>query len=158
MPGVERAHPLLDLERGAAGAERVVLVRLGDAEHPDDGVADELLDRAAVPLERRPGGVEVGAHQLEHGLRVGALAHRRRPGQVAEHRGHELAPLDRRRRQRGAAAVAEPRPLAVLRPASRTASHQSRTLRHGGAGVDRRAVARSVQLPTQLLPADGSRA
>ena len=51
-PSVRR-HPLLDLERRPASAQRVVLVRLGHAEHPDDRVADELLDRAAVPLERR---------------------------------------------------------------------------------------------------------
>ena len=93
---VQRGDPLLDLQRRPARAQRVVLVRLGHPEHPDDGVADELLDRAAVSLERCPRRVEVRAHQVEDCLRVGALGHPRRAREVAEHRGHEPAPLDAR--------------------------------------------------------------
>ena len=42
------------LDRGANSPERVVLVRLRDAEDRHHGVADELLHRAAVPLEDAP--------------------------------------------------------------------------------------------------------
>src|SRR5581483_2066831 len=51
-PLVQRRQPRLHLDRGATRPQRVVLVRLGYAEHGEDRVADELLDRAAVALER----------------------------------------------------------------------------------------------------------
>ena len=37
--------------RGANGAQRIVLVQVRQAEHGHDGVADELLDPPAVPLD-----------------------------------------------------------------------------------------------------------
>src|SRR5262249_45328033 len=47
----ERREVLLHLERGTDGAARVVLVKHRDPEGGHDGVADELLDRTAVPLD-----------------------------------------------------------------------------------------------------------
>ena len=48
----------LHRQAGPHGAHRIVLVRAGHAEHPDDRVADELLDRAPVPLDH-------SGHRLE---------------------------------------------------------------------------------------------
>src|SRR5439155_6592668 len=48
---VERGDSRLDLERRWCGAERVVLVRDGYAEHGHHGIARELLHRASVPRE-----------------------------------------------------------------------------------------------------------
>ncbi len=53
-----RAH----LRRSADRAQRVVLVRDGDPEDRHDRVADELLDRPAVPLDDRAQVLEVPAH------------------------------------------------------------------------------------------------
>ena len=59
-PNFEREHRirlvhlgdrLLDRERSADGALRVVFVRDRGAEDTDDGVPDELLDRTSMPLE-----------------------------------------------------------------------------------------------------------
>ena len=50
-------QPLRLLDDPKPRADRafgVVLVRCGHAEHADDGIADELLDHAAVCLDLRP--------------------------------------------------------------------------------------------------------
>ena len=52
-----------DVECGAGGAQRVVLVRHRRSESGHDGVADELLDGAAVTSQRRGDDLEVA---LEH--------------------------------------------------------------------------------------------
>ena len=51
-PGCSAAHGVDQLERGADGALGVVLVRDRRAPDRHDRVADELLDGAAVPLDR----------------------------------------------------------------------------------------------------------
>ena len=55
-----RAHHALerleDTQAGTHGAFGVVLVHGGHAEDADDGVADELLDGAAVGLDHPAGG------------------------------------------------------------------------------------------------------
>jgi len=48
---VELNDRLANRDRGTNGPLGIVLVRHGRAEERDDGVADELLHRAAVPLE-----------------------------------------------------------------------------------------------------------
>jgi hypothetical protein len=53
-----------DLVGRAYRPQRVVLVRLRDAEHRHRGVPDELLDRAAVTLEQHPELSVVAGHQL----------------------------------------------------------------------------------------------
>jgi hypothetical protein len=56
--------------RGPDGAERVVLVHLGDAEDGHDRVADELLHGAAVALDDCLHLVEVAAEERPQRLRV----------------------------------------------------------------------------------------
>ena len=97
---VQGAEARLHLQCGAARAQRIVLVRLRDAEDREDGVADELLHRAAVTLERAAHLVEVGEHQAADRLRIEALAHRGRARQVTEDKRCELPAL-RVRRVRG---------------------------------------------------------
>ena len=66
---LDRGH---DLERGAKGALRVVLVRERDAERGHDGVAGELLDGAAVRHDAARDAVEVVVDALPDDLRIGA--------------------------------------------------------------------------------------
>ena len=78
-------------------AKRVVLVQDGDAEDRHDRVADVLLDRAAVPLERPPHGGEVAGLDVAEGLGVEPLAHGGGAGEVGEDDGDGLSHLRRRR-------------------------------------------------------------
>ena len=80
---------------GAHGAQRVVLADGRHAEDGHHGVADELLDRAAVPLDRGARDVEVARHQRAQRLGVEPLAERGRAGDVAEEHGHDLPLLAR---------------------------------------------------------------
>ena len=66
---LDRGH---DLERGAKGALRVVLVRERDAERGHDRVAGELLDGAAVRHDAARDVVEVVVDALPDDLRIGA--------------------------------------------------------------------------------------
>jgi len=102
----------------------VVLVGGRDAEHGHDGVAGELLDRAAVAADDRPHGLVVAGHDPRQRLGVEPLAQGRGAAQVAEDHGHGLAGAagpGRARGQRLAAGQAEPRPPRVRLPAGRTA-------------------------------------
>ena len=119
LAGVD-ADPRLQPERGDGGAhlpggphraQGVVLVGDRDAEHGHDGVADELLDRAAVPLEDRPHLVVVAAHRRPQRLGVGDVAERGRAGQVAEDDGHGLAQLAQRLRPSASGAPQFPQNL-----------------------------------------------
>ena len=56
---VHAGESLTHLERRSHCPNRIVFVHCGHAEHGHDRVADELLDRAAVPFERRLHRVEV---------------------------------------------------------------------------------------------------
>ena len=77
------ATPGLDLERGASGAQRVVLVRDGDPERGHDRVAGELLDRASVAGQRGGDRVEVPAEDPAERLRVERVRQRHRLDDVA---------------------------------------------------------------------------
>ena len=90
-------HRLPHLPRRAHRAQRVVLVRNGNAEDSHHRVADELLDRAAVPLEDRAEVREVAAHARPKRLGIGRLAERGRSDEVAEENGDDLARLALRR-------------------------------------------------------------
>ena len=70
---VEVGHGGDEVEGGANGALGVVL--LGDRRAPDrhHGVADELLDGAAVALDDRPRGLEVAGQELARVLGVARL-------------------------------------------------------------------------------------
>ena len=61
---VERVQAAAHVERRPHGPQRIVLMRLRQPEHRHDGVADELLDGAAVTLDGRPHDVEVAPHHL----------------------------------------------------------------------------------------------
>ena len=118
-PFVQPRERLLHLTRRAHGSQRVVLV---DAREPEDGhhgVADELLDRAAVPRDRRAHRVEVAGHRLPQRLGVELLAEARRSLQVAEEDRDELAHLLRGHggRERRSAEAAETELRGVFLPA-----------------------------------------
>ncbi len=66
----ELAHRRLHLDRGPQRAQRVVLVHGGHAEDGHHGVADELLDHAAVALDGRLHPLEVAGEQRAHRLGV----------------------------------------------------------------------------------------
>jgi hypothetical protein len=80
----ERVHRIDQLEGDADGPLGVVL--LGDRRAPDrhHRVADELLDRAAVALDRAPGRLEVAREQLAHLLGIARAGERREADQVGE--------------------------------------------------------------------------
>ena len=61
------------------------------AEHGHHGVADELLDRAALGLDLGPHGLEVALHHVAQAFRVEPVGQARRPRNVAEQDGDELA-------------------------------------------------------------------
>ncbi len=121
---------------GPDGAQRVVLVRYGDAEHRHDRVADELLDRAAVPLQDDAEILEVPPHAGAERLRVGRLPERGRADEVAEEHGDDLALLagGLGSGERGSARTAEARVVGVPATAARTVRHP-RSLR-GPCGVE----------------------
>ena len=116
LAGVD-ADPRLDaelrqrvahLDGGPHGAERVVLVHLRHAEDRHHGVADELLDGAAVPLDDRLHLVEVARE--DRAQRLGVESTRR-------------APSSRRRRRRGASRPCGTR-AAAGSGAARSAPHE----------------------------------
>ena len=114
---VQRRDRVARCERGADGPLGVVLVRRRRAEHRDDGVADELLDGAAVPLELAPERLVVAAQQRTDILGVEALGARGGADEIDEDSRHDLPLLARPRlgRERRAAAVAEPGVVRILR-------------------------------------------
>ena len=93
---VERRDPDPDVERGARGAKRVVLVRDRDAEGGHDRVARELLHRAAVPREGRRDRLEVAPQDAPERLRIERLRERHRLDDVDEEDRDEPAELHRR--------------------------------------------------------------
>ena len=125
---LELGEPAPDLDGRAARPQRVVLVH---RRHPEDRhhrIADELLDRPAVRLDRLAHGVEVAGHDRPHRLGVHSLPERSRRDRVDEENRHRLAGLASRLRLRpdGASArVAEPRPVRVLGPAAGAGGHLS---------------------------------
>ena len=130
-----------EVERGAHGTFGVVLGRDRRAPHGHHRVADELLDRAAVPADQRPGGLEVVGEKLSDLLGVARLRQRREADEVGEQDGHETA-FGRRllalgsgdrhgggceAREEGSAAVtAETLPRLERRAAVRTGGGQGR--------------------------------
>ncbi len=72
------------------GPLRVVLVCDGSAEHRHDGIADELLDRAAISLYALARARVVRGEARLNLLRVGRLGRRREPDEVAEEHGDDL--------------------------------------------------------------------
>jgi hypothetical protein len=81
--------------RGPNRSERVVLVELRDPEHRHHGIADELLDRPAVPFDHRGHLLEVTAHDAAQRFGVETITQGRRPRHVGEHDRDDLAYLRR---------------------------------------------------------------
>ena len=78
----------LHRERRVEGALRVILVRLGNAEHGHDRVARELLDRAARVTDLLGHRVVEALEHDARPLRVLLLSERRRADEIGEqHRG-----------------------------------------------------------------------
>ena len=83
------------LDRRTTRPQCIVLVRLRDAEHRHHGVADELLDGAAVSLDDRLHLLEVACEQRPQRLGIGLLSQLGRAAEVAEQDGHRLADFAR---------------------------------------------------------------
>jgi hypothetical protein len=77
------------------GSEGVILVQSRNAEHGQHSVADELLDRAAVPLEHRTHLGVVAGHYAPNRFRIEALSHAGRTGQITEDQRDGLSCLGR---------------------------------------------------------------
>jgi hypothetical protein len=80
-----------ELHRRAQSAQRIVLMEHGYAEDGHHGVADELLDGAAVALERGPRTLEVPRLESPQSLGVELVAGARVSREVAEDDGDDLA-------------------------------------------------------------------
>ena len=95
---VQLGQAVAHLRRRPNGSQRVVFVQMRDPEHSHDGIADELLDRAAMALQGHTHLVEVPADRAPQRLGIKPLAERRRAGEVGEDDGHCLPELPRRSR------------------------------------------------------------
>ena len=115
-----------DPQPRAHGALGIVLVGHGRAEDGHYGVADELLHRAAVPLDLAGDAFVVGAERGAHVLGVRLVGAGREADEVDEEHGDDLALLaGRRRLERRAAGEAEARALRVLLAAVRADDHRA---------------------------------
>ena len=114
-PG-QRADFVDEPKRAAHGPLGVVLVRLREAEHGEHGVADELLDGAAVLLDEPPRQGVVLLQEAVDQLVVGGLGVGGEADEVAEQGGDDLALLGESPwgRQAGAAIRAELEALRCL--------------------------------------------
>jgi hypothetical protein len=120
-----RQH-IADRERCAHGGLRIVLVRDRRAEDGHDGIADELLDRAAVTLEFGAKSCVIGGERCAHVLRVPSLGLRGRADEVGEQNRHDLALFEQDtdgRGQRGSATRTESRSLRAFPPARLAHDH-----------------------------------
>ena len=139
-----------EVERGPHRALGVVLVRDRRAPDGHDGVADELLDRAAVALDRPRGRVEVAESSSRVLLGVARLRHAREADEVGEEHGDEpaLAPaLLAGSRAASAAAASERRPALA-------AEAHARVVRRAAGRARERAGRRT---PAELLALGCSR-
>ena len=125
--GDQLAEGLLHADRGAHGADGVVLGHAGHAEAGEHAVAEKLHDGSAMRFHHRAHRAVVAVHQAAGGLRIQALVQRRRSDQVGEDDRDDLAGLGSgglRSDQGGAAGVAELRAGLGLAPAGRAARSQ----------------------------------
>ena len=129
QPGERVAH----LDRCANGAQRIVLVKLGQAEDRHHRVADELRELPAVPLDDGPDPLEEGRHDLVQRLRVEPLPEPCRVDDVGEEdRHHSAEALGGLFGQRLPAGQAEPGSLGILLAAD-PADRHGPSLGPGGA-------------------------
>ncbi len=126
---VELGELLDDPERGPDRALRIVLVRHRGPEHGHRGVAHELLQGPAPPVDLPAEQGVVGTEDGPHVLRVGPVGPRGEADQVHEEDRDDLPLLPGRRRlERRAARAAEPEALGVLLAAGGAGRH-GRSLR-----------------------------
>jgi hypothetical protein len=83
----EPADHVHEIERRSDRALGVVLVRDGGTPDGHDGIADELLDRAAVATDDLAAQVEVAGQQLPDRLGIAVLRKAGEPDQVGEQYG-----------------------------------------------------------------------
>ena len=91
IPGPSDADRVDEVERGPDRPLGVVLVSDRGAPHRHHGVADELLDRAAVAADDLADSLEVAVLQLADLLGVAALGERGEPDEIGEQDGDEPA-------------------------------------------------------------------
>ncbi len=101
----EGAETVLHRQRSPDGSLRVVLVRLGDAEHREHRVSDELLARASKSLDLGVDQLEELSLELAHFLRVQSLPEGSRACEVGEEDGDDAPFLAFVGRVSGAARV-----------------------------------------------------
>ncbi len=87
----EHPHLVGEIERGAHRPLCVVLVGDRRSPHAHDRVADELVDRSAVPADHISCGGEEGREEVTHLLGVAGLRHRRIPNHVGEQHRDQAA-------------------------------------------------------------------
>src|SRR5205823_5733114 len=137
------------------GPNRPLGVVLGrDRSSPDghDGVADELLDGAAVQLDQAPACVEVPREKLARLLGVALLGGRGEADQVGEEDGDEPALRGGRRSRRWA--LGRDRGLSRQRGAALTAEllpGRIRVAARGAAGLELGAALAAELLPGSVL-------
>jgi hypothetical protein len=98
----ERRDTLLDVERRANGAERVVVVRRRNAEYAEDGVAREVLRASLERLQLVDDLGVVRRHHAPEALGIQPRRELRRAGEVDEHDRDDLALLHVARQHRRA--------------------------------------------------------
>ena len=163
----QRGDRGLDLDGGARGAKRVVLVADRDPECGHDRIPGEPLDGSPVPRDDGRDRVEVAAHHAVQRFRVETLDERRRVGEVHEEDRRELALVHRlrsigcnleRRRRHELRVLAEDRGLELTQlgtgldaelvdeqPAGRLVGGQR-------VGLSARAIEREHELRTRPFP------
>src|SRR5262249_30481957 len=127
------AHPLPDRQRRSNGPLGIILTSNWCAEDRHDGVADELLDSAAEPLELGPEPCVVPSEERADGLWVQAFGTRREADEIREQDGDRLSlfPQPGDGRERGCACEAEPRDLRIVLPAVWADRHRRSLVRAG---------------------------
>ena len=122
--GLRRRVP--DGEGRAYGTFRIVLVGDRGPEHRDDRIADELLDRAAKPLQVRSHASMMCSEHCPHVLGVASLGQSGRADEVGEYDRHDLPLLawGNRSSEHTAAAGAEAHVVSALPPACGTGRHR----------------------------------
>ena len=138
----------------AARTARSASSSVRDRRAPDghDGVADELLDRAAVALDERARGVEVAREELADVLGVATLGERGEADEVGEEDGDEAA-FGCRRTLAGVWAVAAAASASPHSPQNFMAGafgvpHEGQARESGRAALAAELLIRPVPLPT----------
>ena len=148
---------LLDaFEHPEAGAYRPLgIVAVGDrrAEHGHHGVADELLDHAAVLVDPASDHRVIELEGVADVLRVGVIGLRGELDEIDEQHRDELSFLvDGGQRKIGATVVAEERPCRILRATAGTDRERLRAGRHGGDLTNRRRPAFPSMMEAAVIP------